>query len=1074
MSQTPSPSDPTPSHRFLRPSLRQATWILPRTGERVKRSVTLSVPPPDVDLSREGSDGERSPLLGRREESIHPSRKKLRQVVNAGRQRSKQAWAFATSKTGQGILKCSLAYLLGCMATFVAPIAGFLGQQDGKHIVATITVYFNPARSQGSMLEAIVLALLAFAYATFISFASMGISVGFNEMGLQALGHAIVVVIFCGGGLGFVGWLKQRLEQPLVNVACSLASLAIITVLTKEGSVQSSRFSDDKIQQVMKMVIMGILATTFVSLTIKPISARKELREAMIRATDSLGDMLAMITKSFLHGSDTQMKQSSYKEASDKFQAVIKSLTKHLKEAKNEHYVYGTEDEYHIEVRLTHCMQRLAQSIGGLRSAAMTQFDLLAQPTAGSSTPTLPTLASGSNSSPSIISANKFMTSQEHFAVLTAIDEAPEDENSSESGRSRSRDTTEDRSTLPTVNSPADIFARFIMHLGPSMKSLAYTLTQILDELPFAPAPDFNIAINDQFRSSLRDAIELYTKAREEALEILYQEKELNQERPFEVAADFEEVTASCGHFSFSLHEFAEETMAYLNILDDLRVEVDQSPRHRSWKWLLIWRHFQSKPNDEPHTGLEESGLIDPNEETHLSYSPADVYKRQYSSSLFLEKADTKQALRYRVSSCLQFFRRDDIKFAVKVGLGAAIYVRTLWPYPIARAYFPRRFYLLFHLRDLSTVIGGGSGAYLKTLLHVTCLLADDNQGSAVIYAGASNTTGFARFFGTCIGAICAIIAWLVSRGNAFGLAALGWLMSLWCFYIIVARGKGPMGRFILLTYNLSALYAYSLSVADDDDDDDEGGTEPQITEITLHRVVAVMAGCLWGLLITRVIWPISARRKLKDGLSLLWLRMGLVWKRDPLSILIEGESSSSYMDIREEFELQRFVSRLDSLRNSASSEFELKGPFSNSSYERILKSTSRMLDSFHAMNVVITKDRRASEGELEILKFTADERAHLCARISHLYQVLASSMKLEYPINDALPSTENARDRLLARVFEYRKTSRNDKGASDKDFALLYAYTLVTGQLSREIVEVSTDIEKLFGVLNEDMLKLQ
>lgn len=67
--------------------------------------------------------------------------------------------------------------------------------------------------------------------------------------------------------------------------------------------------------------------------------------------------------------------------------------------------------------------------------------------------------------------------------------------------------------------------------------------------------------------------------------------------------------------------------------------------------------------------------------------------------------------------------------------------------------------------------------------------------------------------------------------------------MSLWTAYIIVAQGKGPMGRFIMLTYNLSALYAYSLSVRDMDDDDDEGGVFPNIVDITFHRVVAVLSG---------------------------------------------------------------------------------------------------------------------------------------------------------------------------------------------------------------------------------------
>jgi hypothetical protein len=51
------------------------------------------------------------------------------------------------------------------------------------------------------------------------------------------------------------------------------------------------------------------------------------------------------------------------------------------------------------------------------------------------------------------------------------------------------------------------------------------------------------------------------------------------------------------------------------------------------------------------------------------------------------------------------------------------------------------------------------------------------------------------------------------------------------------------------------------------------------------------------------------------------------------------------------------------------------------------MESTSKMLDAFHAMNVVIQKDMNASEGEAELLKYTADERSQLCARISHLLQ---------------------------------------------------------------------------------------
>ena len=49
---------------------------------------------------------------------------------------------------------------------------------------------------------------------------------------------------------------------------------------------------------------------------------------------------------------------------------------------------------------------------------------------------------------------------------------------------------------------------------------------------------------------------------------------------------------------------------------------------------------------------------------------------------------------------------------------------------------------------------------------------------------------------------------------------------------------------------------------------------------------------------------------------------------------------------------------------------------------------------------------------------------------------VLASSMKIEFHLNEALPSTEHARDRLLVKVFRFGQS-----GAIDNDVAPLYAY---------------------------------
>ena len=210
----------------------------------------------------------------------------------------------------------------------------------------------------------------------------------------------------------------------------------------------------------------------------------------------------------------------------------------------------------------------------------------------------------------------------------------------------------------------------------------------------------------------------------------------------------------------------------------------------------------------------EQDGLIDQNERDQIRGVVPDPTTQVAVFSRLKDQKIT-QTFRYKLWLALSFFRRDDIKFAIKVGIGAALYAL---PSFLAST---RPFYQ--HWR--------GEWGLLSYMLVCAMTL------------GASNTTGYSRFLGTCIGAVCAIVAWTVSGGNSYLLAFFGWIMSLWTAYIIVAQGKGPMGRFIMLTYNLSALYAYSLSVKEVDGDEDEGGIDPIISEIAIHRVVAVLSG---------------------------------------------------------------------------------------------------------------------------------------------------------------------------------------------------------------------------------------
>lgn len=977
--------------------------ILPRTGERVRRAFSLPTLGDDA-REEDASPEEREGLLESEHESSSPEpapgQSPYLSPLYRWRDASIDFWA---SNLGQGIFKCSIAYLLGSLATFLPFISSFLGKQDGKHVVATVTVYFHPARTAGSMIEAVIIALIAFVYAAFVSFTSMGISMALGKRDLLVLGHAIVLVVFCAGGLGLIGWLKQRLGHPTVNVGCSLASLAIITILTKEGSIQAAKFSEEKVSQVLRMVILGMAATTAVNLLVKPRYARRELHQDFTKATDLLGDKLIAITRAFLSGSETEMQGAAYKQVDKDYKANVASMKKNLTEAKYEHYVLGREKEYRLEVKLVRCMQGLSQSIGGLYSAVNTQFSLI------KSSPNINRTDSAVASKTSSLFGTPLVSEPgEMRGPLDTINETSElvEAQSYPISPMAPRFNSNNLETRPSL-SPSDMFTTFITQLGPPMKSLAFTLKTILDDLPFQPGTDNVIAVNVNFRSSLVQAIELFNTTRKEALSTLYRNKEITNARSLERVADLEEVAASCGHYSAAMIDFAEETLTYLEILEELKEELERKDRTRSWNFMKPWKRRKAEK-----VGVEESGLSlirEPDEAL-----TTDIVKPVRQADMFAKAGlNFKEPFAHKIYRMFRIVRRDDVRFAVKVGVGAALFAL-----PSFMAW-SRPFYQ--HWR----------GEWGLVSYMVVCSMT----------IGASNTTGIERFLGTAIGAILAIIAWIVSDDSPWLLGFFGWLMSLGCFYIILGQGKGPMGRFILLTYNLSALYAYSLSAKDNEDDDDEGGISPEIWEIVLHRFVSVIAGCIWGIVVTRVLWPISARRKLKNGICLLWLRMSLIWKRDPLAMFLLGEPASSYMDIREESELQAFLAQLEALRKAAASEFEFRAPFPDKAFGKILERTKRMLDNFHAMNMVISKDLKASPGEAEVLRYTRAERFALSARISHLFSVLASSVKLEYPLNDVLPNIEHTRDRLLAKIFEFRRDSEKAALATEEDYELLYAY---------------------------------
>ncbi|KAI1120575.1 ribosomal protein L19 [Nemania abortiva] len=1071
-----------------RQKLRNGTWIIPGTGERTRRSFTLRSHsydgPTAADDDQIQSLVDAPTLRDKTRNAWHNV------VVSADR-----TWAWAQSPKGRGTIKCSIAYLLASLGTFWHPAAKFLGPMDGKHIVATIVTYFHPARSAGSQIEAVAIAIIAVCYAMLIGICSMATSVLLGDvLDLDKFSYALVLILYIGFGLGFVGWVKQKLNNPLVSVGASIASIGIITIITKEGSVHNAVFSTDKIVQYLKILFMATVISTVVNLILWPVSARNQLRQSMRTASISLGRMLSMISSGFLSGAEEEFTSKSFTEASATYTTTLALMNKNARESKYEYYFLGHEQIYRHDKAVLKSIESLAQSTGGLRSAANTQFELLKEISTGPLSANIPVSPSTNVFSPVFgRSFSSSFKSNSRFTRLSSIDEASDERSDREDEfiPTRNREPSFSASSDFSPRSPSEIFEIFIELLGPSMKSLVHTMAEILKQPPF-DAPGSPIEVNEQFKHSLAEAVSLYNESRGAALKELYKTIENARSTSESIQADFEEVAAACGHFSFSLLSFADEMTKYLDALEELKYISEQEKR--TWNWLKFWNKIRAlwKSRTPTEDDVENQALMKPVKRMRQSQLPQGIPKVMKNEGLRWDKAPANGIWNTIVRKMspviwrfLNFIARDDIRFGLKVGIGATLYAMF--------AFIPETMDIYRHWR----------GEWGLLSFMIVCSMT----------VGASNATGLARFTGTCMGAIFVVINWLIADGNPIGLALLGWAVSFGAFYIMVDRGNAPFGRFILLSYNVSSLYAYSLSQSVEDDDDDEGGIHPRIREIAFHRVVAVGIGIIWGLIICRLIWALPARKKFKEGLAVLYLQMGLIWKRGPLAILLRNDATfTSYMKIGEQAAMQRYAAQLQTLRVSANNEYELRGPFPFATYGRIMASTQRILDAFHAMSLVTQKHGRLSEGEKALLNHTAEERAQLCARICHVFEVLASSVMLEYPLTDAIPSVMVIRDKLLGKIFRFRKehnasldrtledelaehSNGNGNGKAgvtamlgamgqvpnlgdvtleEPDYALLYAYALVTGQVAKELKVVEKELEGLFGRLDEDAMLLE
>lgn len=928
----------------------------------------------------------------------------------------------------QSVLKCGLAYLIASLGVYWLPFSRFLGSTDSKHVAATSSVYFHPARTKGSMHQLILFVLLSLSFTFVLSLSCRSISSYYFNVGEDEVSYTIDLVV-SSVGLAVIAFMKQKVGRETFNTACSLASISLVTCIVKEGSLNSNTIPMYRLLSTSHVVLMGSLVSVAICYVVWPKSAVTQLRGNLNESFNIMSSLVSVVTHRFVNGEKISAKDSKIFALLRK---KITDLSKNLEESKYELYLVGKEREYASYCQIVEATVSLSEHLRALRSSCDMQWQLLLEsdgPLCQSSPQNNPADDANSLRSLASLQSNVLPLSQsvENMGNITF--------------QSNLTNTQMDYDAVYSIQ----LFDLFVYYLAPSIKSFVFTVKEVLCAVPFDKSIQGDqlqsfFVKSSNFQQSLTKAIDLFTEKQKNSFDKLYSQ-EIFQSKAVSSKTDQEEVAACCGNFSSLLGLFGDQLVRFLHLTEQFELTAKDS--RRSWSWVHFWR----KPKPEVarrKLTLLEATFVDALRELKLQLKPV---QSSPSGDSHHQPSNTPELEQWRLKfwRSLSVFRRTDVQFGFRVGFGA--FCISIF------AFLPQTQKQFVHYR-------------FEWSLAIYCIMMSK-------YLGGTNMVAKWRFIGTALGAFIAYVAWQISDANAVVLAITGFFLSLPCFYMIIFWDKNnAFGRFILLTFNLTALYSYSMS-QQDSEDGDEGGDKPIVGEIAIHRFVAVSVGVIWALVVANVCLPNSARVRLKSGITVLWLRMGVIWNSDPMEYKVMPEGMK-LMGLKDYKGTRNLLLECQVLAKQAPLEFRLKGRFPKETYEQLLKSTSAILDAFLNLQLMLEVDNNLSPNEEYVLRYIESEREELEHRIFLIFYMVASALALGFPLPTKPASTENAKNRMLLKLSEFRTRSTSERAdLTNEDFVLLYSYILVTSTITKELDKIIMNIKVLLGDLSEDIFSL-
>ncbi|OBA19887.1 hypothetical protein METBIDRAFT_79224 [Metschnikowia bicuspidata var. bicuspidata NRRL YB-4993] len=923
-------------------------------------------------------------------------------------------------ESSRSVLKCGVAYLLASLGVYYAPFSSLLGNTDSKHVAATASVYFHPARTKGSMHQLFLFVLLSLLFTFILSVCSRCVSSYFFNVGQNEVSYAIDLLT-SSVGLGVIAFMKQKVNKETFNTACSLASISLVTCIVKEGSLNASTIPMDRLVSTSRVALVGSLISVATCYVLWPKSAVKLLRHSLNDSFNVMSSLVSVVTHRFINGDKISAKDL---EVFALLRKHSNDLNLYLEEAKYELYLVGKEAEFEAYCEIVEATNSLMEHLHGLKSSCEMRWQLF-----------LDSTSAENDDQDSIASLSSI------HAQILPLSHSVENMGSPSLYNGRLQNSDMEDGAVYSVQ----LFDLFVYYLAPSIKSFAFTVKEVLSVVPFekkllGDREQSLFVKSTNYQLSLKRAIELYEEKQVNSFEKLYSQKIFKSD-DFQSRTDQEEVTACCGNFSSLLALYGKQLIHFLQLTEKFEVVASTYPK--SWEWARFWR---SRGNGIAHskTLFRDAQFVDALRElkSQLKVVEPKESTEHLDSFSWTECLDD---FRLTLWKTFGLFKRTDVQFGLRVGVGA--FCISLF------AFLPQTQKAFVEYR-------------LEWTLAIYCIMMNKS-------VGGTSVTAKWRFIGTFMGAFLAYLVWQVSDANEFVLAIVGFLLSLPCFYIIIFwKRNNAFGRFILLAYNLTALYSYSM-LQKDSEDSNEGGDVPIVGQIAVHRFIAVSIGIVWALIFANFFLPNPARARLKSGLTILWLRMGVVWNSNPMDYQ-ESENGKTLIGLKDFKGTRDLLLECQTLLKQAPVELRLKGRFPKEIYETLLRGTSAILDAFLNLQLMVEVDKDLQPTEEIVLKYVSSEREELEHRIFLIFYMVASAMALGFPLPTKPASTDHAKDRMLLKLSEFRSRKNFDRiSLKNEDYVLLYSYILVTSTITKELDKIILNIKELLGDISEDIFML-